>query len=170
MIRSLFRSPFWLLVLCVASAVWAGEPKETPKFEMTKEEQTLLELLNKERKKKDLPALRPHPLLFKVARAHAKNMAKQRKMEHNLDGKRPPDRVEAAGYDWGKVSENIAVAEGGEPPLSEIVKQWMESKEHRENLLDPKVNETGLGIARNDKDEIYYAQVLARLRKVKKRN
>jgi uncharacterized protein YkwD len=46
----------------------------------------------------------------------------------------------------------------------------MESQTHRENLLDPKVNETGLGIARNDKDEIYYAQILARQRKVKQGN
>lgn len=170
MIRLLFRSPFWLLLLLVSPVVWADDAKDSPKFEMTKEEKTLLELLNKERQKNDLPALRPHPLLFKAARAHAKNMARQRKMEHNLDGKRPPDRVEDAGYDWGKVSENIAVAEGGEPPLSAIVKQWMESKEHRENLLDPNVAETGLGIGRNNKDEIYYAQLLARQRKVKQRN
>jgi uncharacterized protein YkwD len=165
MIPSLFRSPLWLLLLLASPVVLADDKKESTKFEMTKEEQRLLDLLNKERSKKELPALRPDPLLFKASRAHAKNMAKQRKMEHDLDGKTPPQRVEAAGYDWGKVSENIAMAEDGEPPLSEIVKQWMESKTHRENLLDKKVSETGLGIARNDKGEIYYAQVFARPRR-----
>lgn len=170
MIRSLFRSPLWLLVMLASPLVGADDPKEAPKLEMTKEEKTLLDLLNKERTNKDLPALRPHPLLFKAARAHAQNMAKQRKMEHDLDGKKPWERVEAAGYNWGKVSENIAMAEDGEPPLSAIVKEWMESKTHRENLLDSKVTETGLGIARNDKGELYYAQVLARPRGVKPQN
>ena len=168
MTPSFFRSPLGLLLLLASPIVLADDAKESPKFAMTKEEKDLLDLLNKERVKKDLPALRPHPLLFKAARAHAKNMAKQRKMEHELDRKGPPQRVEAAGYNWGKVSENIAMAEDGEPPLAAIVKQWMESQTHRENLLDKKVSETGLGIARNDKGEIYYAQVFARPRGVKK--
>ena len=36
----------------------------------------------------------------------------------------------------------------------------MESKTHRENLLSDKVTETGLGIAKNAKGEIYYTQIL----------
>jgi uncharacterized protein YkwD len=169
MIRSLSRLSLLMLVPLTASLVLADDKKESTKFEMTKEEQTFLDLLNKERTEKKLPALRPHPLLFKAARAHAKNMAKQRKMEHVLDGKKPAQRVEATGYNWGKVSENIARAEDGEPPLTAIVKDWMESKTHRENLLDSKVSETGLGLARNDKAEIYYVQVFARPRGIKSR-
>lgn len=155
-----------MLVPLAASLVLADDPKGSTKFVMTREEKQLLDLLNKERAKADLSVLKPHPLLFKAARAHAANMAKQRKMEHELDGKRPAQRVEAAGYNWGKVSENIAMAEDGEPPLADIVKQWMESKTHRENLLDKNVTETGVAIARNAKGEIYYAQILARPRKV----
>ncbi len=96
-------------------------------------------------------------------------MAKQQKMEHVLDDKTPGQRVLAAGYDYGKVSENIAVSEGDEAPLAIIVKGWMESRSHRENLLSDKVTETGLGIAKNDKGEVYYTQVFARPRKVIKR-
>ncbi len=168
MIRSLFRLFSLLLLMPAVPFILADDKKESAEFEMTKDEKTLLDLLNQERTKKDLPALRPHPLLFKAARAHSANMAKQQKMEHELDGKRPAERVEAAGYDWGKVSENIAMAEDGTPPLTQIVKEWMESKTHRENLLDKNVAETGLGIARNDKGEIYYTQVFARQRKTKK--
>ena len=156
-----------LLVPLAASLVLADDKKEPTKIELTREEQALFKLLNEERAKKDLPALRPHPLLIKAAREQSKNMAKQRKMEHDLNGKKLGQRVDAAGYNWGKVSENIAMAEDGEPPLSEIVKQWMESKTHRENLLDSKVSETGLGLARNDKAEIYYVQVFARPRGIK---
>jgi uncharacterized protein YkwD len=157
-----------LLVFAVATVASPEEKKDAAKFEMSKDEQTLLELLNKERAKAKLPPLSPHPLLFKTARAHSANMAKQRKLEHILDGKKPPHRVLAAGYDYGKLSENIAVSEGPGIPLSRIVKLWMESKIHRENLLDDKVTETGLGIAGNDKGETYYTQEFARPRKVNK--
>ncbi|MGH7169909.1 MAG: CAP domain-containing protein [Gemmataceae bacterium] len=168
MIRSLSRLSLLMLVPLTASFVLAEDKKESTKFEMTKDEQTLLELLNKERTKADLPALKPNPMLFKAARGHSANMAKQEKMEHVLDGKRPAQRVEATGYNWGKVSENIAVSQGGQPPLAVIVKSWMDSKTHRENLLSNRVTETGLGIARNAKGEIYYTQVFARPQRVKK--
>jgi len=143
------------------------EKKEAPKFEMTKEERTLMELVNKERAKADLPALQPHPLLFKAARGHSANMAKQEKMEHILDEKKPSQRVEAAGYNWGKVRENLLTADMPDVPAEKIVKAWMDSKDHRINILANDVAETGLGIARNAKGEAYYTQVFARQRKIK---
>ena len=142
---------------------------EDDKFDMSREERTLLDLLNKEREKEKLPPLRPHPLLFKAARGHSANMAKQEKLEHVLDGKTPGQRVLAAGYDYGKVSENIAVSDSEKAPLPMIVKSWMESKTHRDNLLSDKVTETGLGIAKSEKGEVYFTQVFARPRKVIKR-
>lgn len=166
--RTMSQLSLWLLLFLALPVVWADEKKDSPKFEMTKEERIFLDLLNRERANHHLPELKPHPLLFKAARGHSENMAKERKMEHELKGKKPVDRVDATGYNWGKVSENIAKAEDGEPQLSEIVKKWMESKTHRDNLLDKNVAETGLGIARNDKGEIYYTQVFARQRRVKK--
>ncbi|HWG42422.1 MAG TPA: CAP domain-containing protein [Gemmataceae bacterium] len=174
MIRRFSACSFLIFVAAVVSFARTDDTKEkakpeAAKFEMTKDEQTLLDLLNKERVQKDLPALRPQPLLFKAARGHSTNMSKQRKMEHVLDGKTPGQRVLAAGYDYGKVSENIAESEGGKVPLAVIVKDWMESKSHRENLLSDKVTETGLGIAKNDKGEVYYTQVFARPRKIIKR-
>ncbi|HEY7425480.1 MAG TPA: CAP domain-containing protein [Gemmataceae bacterium] len=168
MIRTL--SGLWFLALFVVAAPFlpAEDKKAAPKFALTKDEQTLLELLNKERAEKELPPLQPNPLLFQAARGHSANMAKQEKMEHILDGKNPGKRVLAAGYDYGKVAENIAVSDGPAAPLPVIVKGWMESKIHRENLLNDKVTETGLGIAKNDKGEVYYTQVFARPRKVNK--
>jgi uncharacterized protein YkwD len=160
------------LLLLAAPLVLADDKKEAPKTETRTErsdEQTLLELVNKERAKKKLPPLRPNAILSKVARGHSANMAKQGKMEHVLDGKDPGDRVLAAGYDWGKVSENIAVSEPPGAPLPQIVKEWMNSETHRKNLLSDRVTETGLGIAKNSKGEVYYTQLFARPRKVIKK-
>jgi uncharacterized protein YkwD len=71
-----------------------------------------------------------------------------------------------AGYDYGRVTENIATCDMPGAPLSAIMKDWMKSKHHRANLLDDRVSEIGLGIAHNDKGEFYYTQVFARPRKV----
>jgi uncharacterized protein YkwD len=166
MVPSLFGLSSMLILVLAAPLVVAEDKKEPSTFEMTKNERCLLELVNEERAKADLPALRPHPLLFKAARAHSTNMAKQRKMEHILDGKRPAQRVEAAGYDWGKVTENLITADQSDVPLERIVKEWMDSKIHRENILMKDVTETGLGIAKNARDDIYYTQIFARPRKV----
>jgi uncharacterized protein YkwD len=173
MTRRLFQTFFLPALLLASSFVAADGTKEATKeetkpFEMTKQERRLLELVNKERVKADLPELRPHPLLFKAARGHSANMAKQRKMEHILDGKRPSQRVEATGYDWDKVTENLITADQTDVPLEKIVKGWMDSQIHRDNILMKDVTETGLGIATNAKGEIYYTQIFARQRKVLK--
>jgi uncharacterized protein YkwD len=157
-----------LLALGVSFAV-AEEKKEATKFEITKNERALMDLVNKERAKANLPELKPHPLLFKAARAHSANMAKQRKMEHILDGKKPSERVEGTGYNWGKVRENLLTADMPDVPMEKIVQAWMDSKDHRVNILANDITETGLGIARNAKGEVYYTQVFARQRKVKSR-
>ncbi|HEY7328139.1 MAG TPA: CAP domain-containing protein [Gemmataceae bacterium] len=175
MILSRTQSFFLLLLLLTSPFVAADDAKQANKedtkpFEMSKQERRLLELVNKERAKANLPELRPHPLLFKAARAHSANMAKQRKMEHILDGKRPSQRVEATGYDWGKVTENLITADQSDVPLEKIVKGWMDSKIHRDNILMKDVTETGLGIATNAKDDIYFTQLFARQRKIKSGN
>jgi uncharacterized protein YkwD len=176
MIRS--ASVFIPLTFLAAGAVpfaAAKDRKEEAKFgitteeKMTKEEKTLLELTNKERAKAKLPPLRPNLVLCEVARKHSANMAKQSKLEHVLDGKKPGQRVLGAGYDYGRVTENIATSDMPGVPLSTIMKEWMESKLHRDNLLDERVSEIGLGIAKNGKGEFYYTQVFARPRKVIKK-
>jgi uncharacterized protein YkwD len=137
----------------------AEDKKEPGKFEMSKEEQTLLELTNKEREKEKLPPLKPNALLFQAARAHSANMAKQEKLEHMLDGKNPAQRVKATGYAYLEMGENIS---WGENPTSEVViKGWMDSKVHRENILKPGFKEIGLAIVRTPRGEAWATQVFA---------
>jgi uncharacterized protein YkwD len=45
------------------------------------------------------------------------------------------------------------------------MKGWMDSKGHRENILNPGFTEIGIGIARNDKGETYFTQEFAKPRK-----
>jgi uncharacterized protein YkwD len=87
-------------------------------------------------------------------------MLKQGKMEHVLDGKAPAQRVEATGYDYKRVGENIAWSDTS-LPAEKIMKGWMDSEPHRKNILNPDFTEIGIGVARNDQGETYYTQVFA---------
>src|SRR5438105_3825929 len=81
-------------------------------FKLSEDEQAIVDLTNKAREKEKLAALKPNPVLFKVARAHSANMAKQKKMEHVLDDKNPADRLKAAGYKYEWMGENVAAGNG----------------------------------------------------------
>ena|SRR5687768_9175092 len=149
--------------LVIVGCMFLTARAQDEKFAATETEKKIMELTNAERKKKELPPLKPATLLFKVARAHSENMAKQGKMEHNLDGKKPTDRMRAAGYLLGKGAENIGA---GDPcvPLDMLMEAWMASKGHRENILSTLYTEIGIGVAKDDKGQVYYTQVFGKPR------
>ncbi|MBV9125084.1 MAG: CAP domain-containing protein [Planctomycetes bacterium] len=142
---------------------WAGPPNEAAGLSLSSEEQAILDLTNQARAKENLSPLKPNAVLFKVARAHAANMAAKGEMKHELDGKNPAQRVEAAGYDYGEVGENIAFSDGLE--IAKVFAGWMDSPHHRENILKEPFQDIGIGVARNPKGEVYYTQVFGKQRK-----
>jgi uncharacterized protein YkwD len=155
--------PRWFAIVAfcfVAGFVSGGsaDKKDQDKLRLSAPEQQLLDLTNQERKQHDLPPLQPAPILFKVARGHSANMAKQEKMAHVLDGKTPYQRIKGAGYAYRYSGENVAY---GEVELEEIMKAWMASPAHRDNILNRKFTEIGLGLATSEKGEVYYTQVFA---------
>ena len=46
--------------------------------------------------------------------------------------------------------------------MAQIVEAWMESKQHRENMLGTEFTEIGLGMTRDGDSQIYYTQLFAR--------
>jgi uncharacterized protein YkwD len=139
------------------------DKKEPPKLEMTEDEKTILDLTNKERAKKDLPLLKPNPILCKVARAHSANMAKQDKVEHVLDGKTWGDRAKEGGYKFEVCGENVGWGEWtGKKKWSaaDMMKWWMESQAHRENIVHKEFIEIGVGIVEKD-GKRYFTQLFA---------
>jgi uncharacterized protein YkwD len=156
------KPSLWLVVPVLFGGLAFADTKEEPP-KLSKEEQKVLELTNKAREKGELPPLKVNPVLTKVARAHSANMAKQKKMEHKLDGKDPADRVEEAGYDYRSFGENIAA--GLNVPVEAIFKSWMESEGHRKNILSGNYEEIGIGVAADDTGELYYTQVFGTAKK-----
>jgi len=152
------RTPFDL-----NAAPPAPASHEPPKVELSPVEDMILQLTNEARAKEKLPPLKPNALLCQAARAHSANMAKQGKMEHDLDDQKPSQRVDATGYTWSAVGENIAY--GWNTSVETIFQGWMDSKGHRENILNARFEEIGIGLAKNKKNEVYYTQVFGRPRK-----
>jgi uncharacterized protein YkwD len=107
-------------------------------------------LLNKERVKRVLPKLARHADLDGPAQDHSLLMVKTKCFEHVCPGE--PDLgsrladylAQAAGFGHG---ENIAYGSGdfGSPKV--IVRSWMKSKDHRENILNPDFEHVGIGVA-----------------------
>jgi len=129
---------------------------EAGEIEVSDDEKAIFELSNAERKKADLEPLQLNAKLLAAARAHASNMARKNKAVHELDGKTVKERVQDKGYKYSLVGENVAC---NQRSPEKVVAAWMESTHHRENILRKEFTEIGIGVARNEDGEVYYAQV-----------
>ena len=95
------------------------------------------------------------------ARYHSRDMATNAYFNHaDLAGKRATTRIEMFGLnDWRQVGENIAWLSGGDDPAARVVRLWMESPGHRENILNRSFRESGIGLARSNDGKLYLTQV-----------
>lgn len=149
-----------VVLALVGSAQQQAGDKEAP-FKLSADEKKLIELTNAEREKEKLPPLKANPILTKLARAHSQNMAKQEKLDHDLDCKSPFDRLREAMYEYQRAGENVAQS-GAPTSISDIMKLWLDSAPHRANILGEGYTEIGVGIAKNDKGDVYATQVFAK--------
>ena len=103
----------------------------------------VVELTNEERTQFGLDPLTADPLLNQAAQTHTENMAELDFFDHTgLDGSSAGDRIEDTGYDFLAWAENIAA--GYQTPEA-VVEAWMGSDGHRANILDPNLEEIGVG-------------------------
>jgi uncharacterized protein YkwD len=144
----------WLVVPLAAFS--DAPPKKEAEVKLSPVEQAILEAVNQERAKEKQQACVPHPILMKLAREHSANMARQKKLDHTLDGKNPTQRAKEAGYVNPYVAENIAQTRGVN--VAQAMELWMKSAGHRGNILSPEYTRIGIGIA-VDGSEVYYTQV-----------
>ena len=111
--------------------------------------EAIVELTNEARLANGLNPLAEHSALVAAAGEYADLHAyvSPDRLDHHLNGSTLDSRAEAEGYaGWTFLAENL-VWSGFEPPLSpaEAVQQWLGSPAHRDNMLNPTVNETGVG-------------------------
>jgi uncharacterized protein YkwD len=109
-------------------------------------------LLNAERTKRGLTALRLEADLTTASSAYSRQMVAQHFFAHvSPGGSSLSSRVEKTGYLTGatgwSLGENIAWGGGALSTPAHIVGSWMGSPPHRHNILDAGFTAIGIGIA-----------------------
>lgn len=106
-------------------------------------EAEMLDMVNEERKKEGLPALKADPEMRKVARMHSGDMLAKGYFSHiNKEGKTPFNRARDQGVGFLSSGENLALA----PTLDLAHSGLMNSPGHRANILHPAFGRVGIGI------------------------
>jgi len=108
-------------------------------------------LLNGERADRGLAPLAPNGKLAAAATAYSRDLVDGSYFSHTgRDGSDLRDRIEHAGYlpragGW-MLGENLAWGTGALATPGSIVRAWMNSPGHRENILKADYREVGIGI------------------------
>jgi len=121
-------------------------------------------LINNERRRKGLGDLYWDDDLAQLARAYSRQMARESFFSHfDRSGNSVVERAQNSDIrGWSKIGENLFFCEGYDDFDALAVRGWMNSSEHRRNVLDRQYTTTGIGIAQTRGGEIYITQVFVR--------
>ena len=134
-------------------------PPETPeeKAQRVAFMEEVLELTNVERRHANLPEFTLDVQLSEAAQIQSEDLALGDFFSHTSPKDVAlADRLEAGGYeDYATAGENIAA---GQLTAAQVVREWMKSPSHKENILDPEFTELGVGyyFLENDTGEVNY--------------
>lgn len=104
----------------------------------------IFDLTNQDRRAEGLPPLEWNAALADAAQRHAELMARKGNISHQYPGE--PELMQRAvevGAHFRAIAENVAMA----PTAPDVEIAWMHSTPHRTNILDPKMNVLGVGVA-----------------------
>ena len=165
-----------------ATSALSGAAK--PDTDISRLEMKIHALINKERKKRGLSALAWSEDLHRIARRYSRDMARRVFFSHHdPEGRGFMDRYNDEGFACKRKvgnatclgAENIAqenlyasvVYLNGVPAYNwnsedeiarSVVKSWMKSKGHRENILTSYFRQQGIGIAISDDGRVYVTE------------
>ena len=115
------------------------------------DERTFVSLINGERTRRGLGALTVRADLVAAARRQSVRMAPRLDIWHNLN-------LENEISGWLDIGENVGWSWGTAADLHEA---FMESPEHRDNILFPRFNEIGIGEAIGSDGRIFVTETFA---------
>ena len=142
------------MILWAWTACFAANPQSP---DISAIEEKLLEWVNKERTARNLNSLRFSPGLRAVAIEHSKDMASQQSLTHlSSSGNSYLDRLVEAGLFFIEIGENVAVSDTFDAAF--IHQGFMESPEHRDNILNPKYDTVGIGVVYSKDREYFVTQ------------
>lgn len=120
---------------------------------LTKARKAAICLINRERSKRGLSRLRTNRTLQASASSYARDMVRHEFFAHvSPTGETLTERIKddtrylARARGW-EIGENLAWGTGVKATPAQIVSSWMNSPDHRANILHASYREMGLGIA-----------------------
>lgn len=117
---------------------------------------TLLSLVNTERQKNGLPALTLDPALTNLAQNYSQKMSSDNFFSHtNPQGKNPFQRLSDSGISFQTAGENIAYA----PEVNIAHTNFMNSAEHKSNILSPDFSKIGIGIYQESPSKTFFTEI-----------
>ncbi|MCL2351814.1 MAG: CAP domain-containing protein [Firmicutes bacterium] len=119
-------------------------------------EQEVLRLVNKERAKAGVAELAWSDALAGAARAKARDMSENNYFSHQSSVLGSPfDIMKAHGVTYKTAGENIAK---GQKTAIAVMTAWMASSAHRNNILNPRFTEIGVGYSASTGGTTYWTQ------------
>jgi len=163
----------WMVSMVLILGVAWGEEEETEVLPARKQganqkvadlplaSRTIVELTNQFRDSNKLGRVKVNAELTRTAEYFAQYMAKNDRYGHQADGQNPAERAAKNGYDYCLILENIAYAydsEGFEAKVlaGDFDTGWQNSPGHRENMLNPYVQEIGVAVAYSKRSATYF--------------
>ena len=128
----------------------------------------ILDLVNAERAKVGADSLQINEQLDQAADLHSQDQARMDQMTHTgSNGSDIGDRISNTGYNWSRAAENVSqvaldadtVMYGGQGFQNIGIVGWMDSSGHRQNILDPNLEDIGIGYATAADGSPYWTQV-----------
>lgn len=105
----------------------------------------LVAKINQERTRAGVRPFLLSTLLSDVAQRHACENASQNRLSHRgTDGSSPGARALRVGYDFRRITENVAL---GHATPDDVLRAWLFSSSHRQNIFDPRTAELGVAVA-----------------------
>lgn len=131
-----------------------GQKINIPTNEQASVEQEVVKLVNAERAKAGLPALKEDWELSRVAKYKSQDMHDKNYFDHTSPTYGSPfAMMKKFGITYKAAGENIAK---GQKSASEVVNAWMNSEGHRANILNKSYTHIGVGFV---KDGNYWSQM-----------
>ncbi|MGN0634663.1 MAG: CAP domain-containing protein [Acutalibacteraceae bacterium] len=119
-------------------------------------EREVVRLVNQERESRGLAPVRRTASISRVARQKADDMCTHNYFSHTSPTYGTPfEMLEQNRVRFSYAGENIAF---GQVTAEEVVQAWMNSKGHRENILNPAYTKIGVGCADNVQGS-YWVQI-----------
>ncbi|MCD7979841.1 MAG: CAP domain-containing protein [Fusobacterium sp.] len=123
----------------------------------------ILKYVNQERKNKKLAPLVMNEKLNKIAVKKADDMAKDEKLSHNSKNFGATfNLIKNENIKYKSAGENIA--KWHDTPEF-VMERWMQSKGHRDNILNKNYNEIGIGKAVDKNGKNYWVQIFIEKKK-----